>query len=88
MGKLKPGLTLIKHESLGEELKKIHGRLLEISIEIGWAYPLKELKGLHKKPFKAVLELRSRLDDLVFKENPGGTANDIGRIYFPGSRSD
>jgi hypothetical protein len=87
MSPRKPRYTLDQHDMLGLELQTIRDRLVRIEAELGKAYPLK-LAGKAGKVVAAVDELRSSMDEQVFKEYPSITNIKPTQIYYRASRPD
>lgn len=82
-----PGLTREQHVALGAELFAMHDRLTTISVELSRAYP-QPLANQADKVIAQLGKLRSKLDDVVFREYPEGETKDIARIYYPGRGTD
>lgn len=81
----KPGLTLEQHDKLGLELQIMRDKLINISVELSKAYPLK-ISDISSKAGETIDVLRSALDDKVCQENPG--IKDATKFYYRSNRDD
>ncbi len=73
-----------KHKDVGSRLTAIRNELLELSVEIRNAYPLKsKVYRLSHKAVEAVDELGSALDGQLFEDCPNETAGDGWKgVYY------
>ena len=77
----KHGLTFERHQAVGAELQELTGRLLQVVLELGAAYPFTGERGRaikHLDKARKTVDLaRSCLDDRVFDEHPGEATPDV-----------
>ena len=78
----KKRLTRAQHAKLGIELAKMRDRLVAMSVELSHAYP-QPIADAAVRAQTAVDRLRSKLDDIVFREYPDGTTKDNAGVYYP-----
>jgi hypothetical protein len=78
----KKGLTIERHKELGQELFDIRDKLVNISCELGRAYPVKA--GFDRQLGQVIQKIdavRGMLDEHFYNEHP----KDFNiRIYYPG----
>ena len=81
--RMKRGLSLDEHLALGRELKTMRERLVSLAVELGNKYSL-STNVLRKadKTYRAIDELRWKLEDIVFGEHPEREGANF-RIYHP-----
>ncbi|MFH1034346.1 MAG: hypothetical protein V1806_07555 [Pseudomonadota bacterium] len=84
--KRKPGFTLARHEELGIALQPIRDFLVHLSVEIDNTYPRQSREALAaRKAADAVDLLQCKLDDAVFRENPGihsYAGHSLAAVYY------
>ena len=85
MTKQKPGLSREEHIKLGAELSSMRDRLGEIAVQLGHAYPV-ALGDLAISAQSGIDGLRSKLDDIVFREHPRPGTKDNISVYYPHGR--
>jgi hypothetical protein len=79
----KPGLTLDEHTELGAELAAMRERLGKITVQLSHAYP-NPVAGLAVRAQADLDRLRSKLDEMVFREHPGLSTKSNSKVYYPG----
>lgn len=83
MSTRKPGMSRDAHTELGLELDAMSRRLGQIASQLGHAYSLKlgdEFMGVQSR----LDRLRSKLDDIVFREYPKLSLHGNASLYYPG----
>jgi hypothetical protein len=77
-----------KHQGTGSKLKTTHELLSALGVEIGNSYPItSKAYLLSQKAIRALGELRSELDNQLFKDCPSQTANDGWKGVYYGANS-
>ena len=73
----KPRFSFERHKDVGSRLRAMRSELIELSVEIRNAYPLKsKVYRLSDKPVEAIDQLRSALYSQLFEDCPNETAGD------------
>lgn len=90
MPKTKPPLTRAEHEALGKELQTMFLRIQKLSLDLGERYGVSKKPYLQtKKVHRALMELRSVMDDVVAGDcrAEGLKLSDLelNHLYYPGS---
>lgn len=83
MAKRKTGLSRDEHAQLGAELAAMRSRLMEITVQLGHAYP-RRMRDLASRVQSDLGRLRSKLDDAMFDEYPAVSTAESARVYYPG----
>jgi hypothetical protein len=78
----KPGMSRDEHTALGEELAAMRDRLVKISVKLSRAYPQTVAK-LADRATTDLDRLRSKLDDIVFREYPTLSTKGNAGVYYP-----
>lgn len=85
----KPRFSLTQHEALGLELQSMRDNLVMICVELNKAYPQQsKISTLAERAGAEVDNLRSVLDDQLFKENPGLDRQTAPLVYYLANRAD
>ena len=73
-----------KHQDTGSKLKAVHRQLSTLIVEIGSSYPVGSKScRLAEKAAKAIGELRSELENQLFRDFPARTSKDESRgVYY------
>ena len=81
----KYGLTLERHREIGGELKEMFNKLIDLTVEVGNAYPVTGDRGRPyirlSKAHKEISIARSILEDLLYAEHPEDATIDF---YYNG----
>ncbi len=83
----KKGFSLDQHNELGKELYEMTQRLTSLGFELEQAYN-KKTAGLAFQAWNVLNELRSQMDEHVFKENRDLTTNENAGVYYCANRID
>ena len=83
----KPRFSFEKHKNTGSKLKRARGELLTLSVEIANSYPhTAKVCRLANKAVSAIDDLRSELDNQLFKDCPAETSRDEWKdVYYGGA---
>ncbi|MCC6774563.1 MAG: hypothetical protein IT360_25530 [Gemmatimonadaceae bacterium] len=78
----KSGLSRDEHVQLGEVLARMRDEMVTISARLGNAYPV-AVGNLASRVQVDLDKLRSKLDDIVFREYPNLQTKGNISVYYP-----
>ena len=82
----KKHITIDDHRRIGAELLAIRNRLIDLTVRLGGVYPLNDrIVFIADRTWKEIDELRSTLDNELFRSYPMVPGSELMRIYYSGN---